>query len=187
MTTRRDAVAHVLRQWRVRALRSQARSPTLRPLPIVCPCPSLATASSPARSPCMVDDAGASPLQVRNGRRCPTLLRVSRARTRGYWGRGGRAWSLSLSVVRACVGGGTRRLLRQQRCWEGVAVEVAVCVRAARARARARVCVWLVCGGGGGRPEAVRLTGSEQCRDLAVSPDSDKPCECEVRPGGGDS
>ena len=55
------------------------------------------------------------------------------------------------------------------------------------ARARARVCVWLVCGGGGGRPEAVRLTGSEQCRDLAVSPDSDKPCECEGRPGGGDS
>ena len=42
-------------------------------------------------------------------------------------------------VVRACVGGGTRRLLSQQRCWEGVAAEVAVCVRA-----RARVCVVMV-------------------------------------------
>ena len=82
-TTRRDAVAHVLRQRRVRALQSQARSLTPRQLPLVCPRPPPATASSPAHSPCMVADAGASPLQVRNACRCPTLLRVSRAWTRG--------------------------------------------------------------------------------------------------------
>ena len=79
-TTRRDAVAHVLRQRRVRALRSQARSPTpLRPLPLVCARPSLATASSPARSTCMVGDVGASPLQVPQRPPCSKLLCVARA------------------------------------------------------------------------------------------------------------
>ena len=69
---------------------------------------------------------------------CPTLLRVSRARTRGYRGRGGRDWSLADECGKGmCEWGGTKAALT-------------LLGRGGGGGGRMRVCVVVGVGGDGG-------------------------------------